>query len=43
MKKMIIRMVLVTLLLAVGSAAPVLTDGGGGFPPLCYPNPCPNA
>ena len=40
MKKVMVRGLLLALLL-IGGTVPVLADGGGGLPPLCYPNPCP--
>ena len=37
--KKVLRILVVTLLLAVWGSVPVLADGP--FPvPLCYPNPC---
>jgi hypothetical protein len=41
MKKTIIKLILVTLFLLAGATTPALADGGGGFPPLCYPKACP--
>jgi hypothetical protein len=41
MKKNIIKLILVTLFLIAGTTTPVLADGGGGDPPLCYPRACP--
>ena len=43
MRKMLIRLI-VAATLVLGAAVPVLADGGGGDPPLCYPGEprCPN-
>jgi len=37
--KKVLRILLVTLLLAIWGAIPVLADGGSPVP-LCYPKPC---
>jgi hypothetical protein len=42
MKKTTIKLILVTLFLIAGTTVPALADGGGGFPPLCYPKACPS-
>lgn len=41
MKKSIVKLILVSLFLIAGTITPALADGGGGFPPLCYPKACP--
>jgi hypothetical protein len=40
MKKTIIKLTLAAFFLITGGATPVLADGGGGLPPLCYPRAC---